>query len=70
MVGGTVSQNYGPFLGTLTNRRRIIIGTQTGTLILTTTHIGESCKASRRKGLIKGCFGAVFFFCVGFGTDT
>ena len=32
-------QNYGPFLGTLNNRCRIIIGTQRGTLILTTTHI-------------------------------
>ena len=32
-------QNYGPFWGTLNNRCRIILGTQTGTLILTTTHI-------------------------------
>ena len=32
-------QNYGPFLGTLNNRCRIIIRTQKGTLILTTTHI-------------------------------
>ena len=32
-------QNYGPFLGTLTIRGRIIIGTQKGTIILTTTHI-------------------------------
>ena len=32
-------QNYGPFLGTLNNRCRIIIGTQKGTLILTTTHM-------------------------------
>ena len=32
-------QNYGPFLGTLNNRCRIIIGTEKGTLILTTTHI-------------------------------
>ena len=32
-------QNYGPFWGTLNNRCRIIIGTQKGTLILTTTHI-------------------------------
>ena len=31
-------QNKGPFLGAL-NRCRIIIGTQKGTLILTTTHI-------------------------------
>ena len=32
-------QNYGPFLGTLYIRCRIIIGTQKGTIILTTTHI-------------------------------
>ena len=33
-------QNYGPFLGTLNIRYRIILGTQRGTLILTTTHMG------------------------------
>ena len=33
-------QNYGPFLGTLNIRGRIIIGTQKGTIISTTTHIG------------------------------
>ena len=32
-------QNYGPFLGTLNNRCRIIIGTRKGTMILTTTHM-------------------------------
>ena len=32
-------QNYGPFLGTLNIRGRIIIGTQKGIIILTTTHI-------------------------------
>ena len=32
-------QNYGPFLGTLNIRCRIIIRTQKGTIILTTTHI-------------------------------
>ena len=32
-------QNYGPFLGTLNIRCRTIIGTQKGTMILTTTHI-------------------------------
>ena len=30
-------QNDGPFLGTLNNRCRIIIGTQKGTIISTTT---------------------------------
>ena len=34
-------QNYGPFLGTLNNRCRIIIGTQKGTIVLTTTHIKD-----------------------------
>ena len=32
-------QNYGPFLGTLNIRCRILIGTQKGTIILTTTHM-------------------------------
>ena len=32
-------QNYGPFWGTLNNRCRIIIGTQKGTIVLTTTQI-------------------------------
>ena len=32
-------QNHGPFLGTLKIRGRIIVGTQKGTIILTTTHI-------------------------------
>ena len=36
-VGGC--QNYGPFLGTLNNRCRIIIGTQKGTIILTITQV-------------------------------
>ena len=34
-------QNYGPFLGTLNIRCRIIIGIQKGTIILTTTHMGD-----------------------------
>ena len=32
-------QNYGPFLGPLNIRCRIIIGTQKGTIILTITHM-------------------------------
>ena len=32
-------QYYGPFLGTLNIRGRTIMGTQKGTIILTTTHI-------------------------------
>ena len=35
-------QNYGPFLGTLNIRCRIIMGTQKGTIILTTTHMNNS----------------------------
>ena len=34
-------QDYGPFLGTLNIRGRIIIGNQKGTIILTTTHIRD-----------------------------
>ena len=37
-------QNYGPFLGALNNRCRITIGTQKGTIILTTT---EMCRNNR-----------------------
>ena len=33
-------QNYGPFLGTLNIRCRIIIRIQKGAIILTTTHMG------------------------------
>ena len=33
-------QNYGPFLGTLNIRGRSIVGTQRGTIVLTTSHIG------------------------------
>ena len=39
-VGGC--QNYGPFLGTIKNRCRIILRTQKGTIILTTTHVLHS----------------------------
>ena len=34
-----------PFLGTLNNRCRIIIGTQKGTIILTTTHFALRYRA-------------------------
>ena len=37
-------QNYGPFLGTLNIRGRIIIGTPKGTIILTTTQISPVLK--------------------------
>ena len=36
-VGGC--QNYGPLLDPLTTRCRVILRTQKGTMILTTTHI-------------------------------
>ena len=53
-------QNYGPFLGTLNIRCRIILRTQKGTIILTTTHITytfkDFCKevivGSTKEGLI------------------
>ena len=38
ILGGC--QNFGPFLCTLNDRCCIIIGTQKGTIILTTTHLG------------------------------
>ena len=44
-------QNYGPFLGTLNNRCRIIIGTQKGTLILTTTNIETIARNPKKVGL-------------------
>ena len=34
-------QNYGPFLSTLNVRCRTILGTQKGTIILTTTYINK-----------------------------
>ena len=37
-------QHYGPFLGTLNNRGRTIMGTQKGTIILTTTHISSQAQ--------------------------
>ena len=36
-----VKINYGPFLGTLNNRCRTILGTPKGIIILTTTHVGK-----------------------------
>ena len=54
-------QNYGPFLGTLNNRCRIKIGTQKGTIVLTTTHVGSflrdlqgygTCSRKGSKGLL------------------
>ena len=45
-------QNYGPFLGALNNRCRIIIGTQNGTIILTTTHIANKYNDHKNKGVI------------------
>ena len=51
-------QNYGPFLGTLNNRCRIIIGTQKGTIILTTTHNVEvPAKAMNARMLTIHLFG-------------
>ena len=45
-------QNYGPFLGTLNIRCRTIIGTQKGTIILTTTQMNlKGDKEGERQGL-------------------
>ena len=38
-------QNYGPFLGTLNIRCRVIIGIPKGTIMLTTTHLGLRLRA-------------------------
>ena len=40
-------QNYGPFLGTPNIRCRTILGTQKGTIILTTTQV-ENCPNSSK----------------------
>ena len=49
-------QNYGPFLGALNIRCRIIIGIQKGTIILTTTHISYRLNSLQRlhRGLHRG----------------
>ena len=39
-----------PFLGTLNDRCRIIIGAQRGTIILTTTHVSDGAWWGRVKG--------------------
>ena len=49
-------QNYGPFLGTLNIRCRIMIGIEKGTIILTTTHLVLELKIAHLCAL----FGAVF----------
>ena len=47
-------QNYGPFLGTLNIRCRIIIGTQKQTIISTSTHLGSTVSSS-----FSVCFGSL-----------
>ena len=51
-------QNYGPFLGTLNIRCRIIIWTQKGTIILTTTHMG-SLRVCRGCQFLRPGFGSL-----------
>ena len=46
-------QNYGPFLGTLNIRCRIIIGFSKGTIILTTTHIALE---SETRGYVRALY--------------
>ena len=45
-------QNYGPFLGTLNIRCRIIMGIQKGTIILTTTHVVKEPKVRLQGGML------------------
>ena len=45
-----VVKNYGPFLGTLNIRCRIIVGTQKGTIILTTTYVASEFVAAKVTG--------------------
>ena len=45
-------QNYGPFLGTLNIRGRIIIGTQKGTIILITSHVQLDLDATPDDALV------------------
>ena len=52
-IGGC--QNYGPLLGPLNTRCRIILRTQTGTMILATTHMHHGSKeAEQGQGLCRG----------------
>ncbi len=46
LMGGC-QNNYGPFLGTLNSRCRIIVGIQKGTIILTTTLMFERMEGLR-----------------------
>ena len=48
-------QNYGPFLGTLNIRCRIIIGIQKGTIILTTAHVCKMLEMEHGGGLLWAC---------------
>ena len=58
-MGGTLSprtsKNYGPFLGALNNRCLIIIGTQKGTLISSTTQILARLFARAGAGFLGLC---------------
>ena len=62
-------QNYGPFLGTLNIRCRIMTGTQKGTIILTTTHVEglgmKKCavQGSRVNGLRSRSASRAWAFC-------
>ena len=46
-------QNDGPFLGTLNNRCRAIIGSQKGTIFLTTTHMWIQQPAASRISIVE-----------------
>ena len=53
-------QNYGPFLGTLNIRGHIIIGTQKGTIILTTNHIFNTEPFAWLLGFVFGAYKVSF----------
>ena len=56
-------QNYGPFLGTLNTRGRIILGTHKGTIILTTTHIYIGFR-------VKGICVCIYIYILGWPSGT
>ena len=59
-----VCQNYGPFLGPPNTRRRIILRTQKGTIVLTTTHMDlqpQDRIPKQRRSLAAGCQGQPSF---------
>ena len=59
-------QNYGPFLGTLNIRCRIIIGIQKGTIILTTTQMAVEATNPHTRTIVGGSWDLVAIRVEGF----